>query len=273
MKPILRWLGGKQRQLKHIRPHIPKDFEWYHEPFFGGGAVFFDLMPKHATINDQFRLLMAFYSQLPKHLCAVINLLDTLSTQQAKEDYLRIRSEAIFPTDTWELSPALVAKFYYMNKLSYNSMMRFKLVESRSGAAYRYNVPYGKPLKNLYNKNHLMAAGSILDNTEIWSCDYQEYFKKLIDIGDLIGHVIYVDPPYCDTHAEYSTEFDMDDAKMLQKWCNAMHAFGATVIVSLSAAMASSWDGWDKHDVGVKYTADRRRRPLSASQAILVKRG
>ncbi|KKL45072.1 hypothetical protein LCGC14_2359360, partial [marine sediment metagenome] len=60
MKPLIKWAGGKSGEIKHIEKIIPK-FDRYIEPFFGGGAVFFDLEPKEAVINDVSGELMTFY--------------------------------------------------------------------------------------------------------------------------------------------------------------------------------------------------------------------
>ena len=51
MKPLIKWAGGKSSEIKHIERIIP-EFNRYIEPFFGGGALFFDLEPKKAIIND-----------------------------------------------------------------------------------------------------------------------------------------------------------------------------------------------------------------------------
>ena len=60
MDPIIKWPGGKSRELPHIRPLIP-DYDRYIEPFFGGGALFFALEPQRAAVNDSSRALMEFY--------------------------------------------------------------------------------------------------------------------------------------------------------------------------------------------------------------------
>jgi DNA adenine methylase len=52
MKPLIKWAGGKQRFLAQILPHIPKEYDTYYEPFFGGGAVFFALEPIKAVLTD-----------------------------------------------------------------------------------------------------------------------------------------------------------------------------------------------------------------------------
>lgn len=60
MKPLIKWPGGKSREIKHIREFIP-EFNRYIEPFVGGGALFFELKPNNAIINDVDLLLIKFY--------------------------------------------------------------------------------------------------------------------------------------------------------------------------------------------------------------------
>ena len=45
-RPLLKWAGGKRQLLPYLRRFYPREFSRYIEPFFGSGAVFFDL---HAT--------------------------------------------------------------------------------------------------------------------------------------------------------------------------------------------------------------------------------
>ena len=47
LNPILKWAGGKERELKFIIPEMPKAFERFFEPFVGGGAVYFNIGPNH----------------------------------------------------------------------------------------------------------------------------------------------------------------------------------------------------------------------------------
>ncbi|MCR5742936.1 MAG: DNA adenine methylase [Lachnospiraceae bacterium] len=61
-KALIKWPGGKTGELEKILPLIPKDYDRYVEPFFGGGAVYFALEPEKAVINDISRGLMEFYT-------------------------------------------------------------------------------------------------------------------------------------------------------------------------------------------------------------------
>ncbi len=63
MKPLLKWPGGKSREIQQIYGLIP-EYKRYIEPFFGGGALYFHLQPETALINDTSSDLMCFYSLL-----------------------------------------------------------------------------------------------------------------------------------------------------------------------------------------------------------------
>ena len=60
MKPIIKWPGGKSRELARFRERMPAVTTLV-EPFVGGGAMFFDLEPEAAFINDASADLMGFY--------------------------------------------------------------------------------------------------------------------------------------------------------------------------------------------------------------------
>ena len=51
--PFIKWAGGKRQLLPYIQELMPKTYDNYYEPFIGGGAVLFHLMPqKEVIIND-----------------------------------------------------------------------------------------------------------------------------------------------------------------------------------------------------------------------------
>ncbi|MDI9537310.1 MAG: DNA adenine methylase, partial [Bacteroidota bacterium] len=61
MKPLIKYRGGKSKEIPYLIKHIPKYEGRYIEPFFGGGALFFYLEPPRAIINDINSKLISFY--------------------------------------------------------------------------------------------------------------------------------------------------------------------------------------------------------------------
>ena len=60
LDPIIKWAGGKEKELKYIYPFIP-NFKNYYEPFVGGGAVYFSLEADRFFINDKSSELIDLY--------------------------------------------------------------------------------------------------------------------------------------------------------------------------------------------------------------------
>ena len=59
--PLMKYPGGKDKELGHILPNIPLDASDYYEPFVGGGAVYFAITANRYFINDKSAELMAIY--------------------------------------------------------------------------------------------------------------------------------------------------------------------------------------------------------------------
>lgn len=60
MKPIIKYRGGKSKEIPLLSPYIPQFTGRYIEPFLGGGAMYFHLKPSNAIINDINSRLMVF---------------------------------------------------------------------------------------------------------------------------------------------------------------------------------------------------------------------
>ena len=143
MNPVLKYRGGKSREIPRFLQYIPDDFNRYIEPFFGGGAVFFYLEPDNAIINDANARLMTFYQQLRDDYPTMRTQLDTLQrlyeTNQAdfkrlkalapdervpnaNEDlYYRMRALFNHPDDSF-LDGVL---YFFINKTAYSGMIRY----------------------------------------------------------------------------------------------------------------------------------------------------
>lgn len=61
MNPIIKWAGGKEKELPYIKENLPSNIKRYIEPFIGGGAVYFNLDIKKSIINDKSEELINLY--------------------------------------------------------------------------------------------------------------------------------------------------------------------------------------------------------------------
>ena len=91
-KPFVKWVGGKRQLLRQFRElglYPPEDFNpitnTYYEPFVGGGAVFFDLLPKNAELSDLNNELATTYNVIKNNVNELIQSLKKHSRESATE--------------------------------------------------------------------------------------------------------------------------------------------------------------------------------------------
>ncbi len=61
LEPLLKWAGGKENELKYIKPKLPEKFDGYYEPFVVGGAVYTAVRAERYFINDKSDELINLY--------------------------------------------------------------------------------------------------------------------------------------------------------------------------------------------------------------------
>ncbi len=209
MKPLVKYRGGKSKEIPHILNHIPRFEGKYIEPFFGGGALFFYLEPKKAIINDINSKLMDFYlgvkndfDSLQKELKEIGEIykvnrkkFEKLKKQtpekRVKDDnetlYYQIR-EMFNDLSEKKYSEALL--YFFINKTAYSGMIRYN-------AKGEFNVPYGR-YANLNTSLVTESHNRLLLNTEIYNSDYQNIFEMAEE-----DDFIFLDPPYDCTFSDY----------------------------------------------------------------------
>lgn len=64
LSPLLKYPGGKDKELCHVLPNLPPNAENYYEPFVGGGAVYFAVTANKYFINDKSFELMELYDMV-----------------------------------------------------------------------------------------------------------------------------------------------------------------------------------------------------------------
>ncbi|HEY5591588.1 MAG TPA: Dam family site-specific DNA-(adenine-N6)-methyltransferase [Paludibacter sp.] len=209
MKPLVKYRGGKSKEIPNLIKHIPQFSGRYIEPFFGGGALFFHLEPKNAIINDINTKLMTFYLgvkdnfEVLKIELSEIERLYTINRKRFEELksktpdkrvedeneplYYQIRD--MF-NDLTEKKYSDASIYFFINKTAYSGMIRYN-------AKGEFNVPYGR-YSNLNTSLVTKVHSKILSNTEIFNLDYSDIFRKA-DENDFM----FLDPPYDCVFSDY----------------------------------------------------------------------
>ncbi len=226
VKPILKWAGGKRQLIPQITDLFPNNYLEldYHEPFVGGGALFFTIQPKQGTINDINHHLINFFKTVrdsPEEL-----IKEASQYRYEKEIYYQLR-ERYNTEKITDLEKA--ALFLYFNKTGFNGLWR---VNSRD----KYNVPFGR-YKNptIVPIDRIRAASKVLKDIEILCTDFS-YVKDISKQGDLC----YFDPPYEPvSETAYFTSytpkgFGMDEQEKLSEVCQKLDDKGVFFVLSNS---------------------------------------
>lgn len=64
LEPLIKYPGGKEKELSYILPALPKKISSYYEPFVGGGAVYFSIKTDRYFINDKSDELILLYKMV-----------------------------------------------------------------------------------------------------------------------------------------------------------------------------------------------------------------
>ena len=220
--PFLKWPGGK----RWITPHIlsllnGNNFKRYFEPFLGGGAVFFRLMPFSAILSDINDDLINTYVQVKKRPEDLIRRLQTIPVN--KETYLYVRAS----DSKCKIDRAV--RFLYLNRTAFSGLYRLNQKSE-------FNVPFGDGKRTpeiLWKKKLIDNASKALKNASLYTGDFEEYLGEATK-----GDLVYCDPTYTAVHnnngfVRYNERnFSWFDQKRLAKAARQAAARGAIVVVS-----------------------------------------
>ena len=226
MVPFLKWVGGKRQLLSEIRKFVPNHFDRYVEPFLGGGAVFFDLNPHKAWINDVNPELINCYEVVRDDVAALVEHLQRHKYE--KSYFLAQRSLDREEGGLERLGKiARASRFIYLNKTAFNGMYR---VNSKGF----FNVPFGRYKDpKIVNAPTLEAASVALKNVKITNLHFSDILKQCVP-----GDFVYLDPPYIPLSAtssftQYSQgAFDMAEQKRLASDLRALDGQGIKFLAS-----------------------------------------
>lgn len=209
--PFIKWAGGKRQLLAQIRAKMPESFNNYYEPFVGGGAVVFDLLPTSAVINDINKALVNAYRQIcnaSDEFLKKLNDLDEAMWEDGKEYYYSLREHYNDKLMKEEFDVELAALFVFINKHCFNGLYRV------NGKGL-FNVPYNNSRSKSCNEDSIRAISAYLKNVTILEGDFQAACQNA-EKGDFV----FIDSPYAplnpSSFESYTKEgFDIESHKRL----------------------------------------------------------
>ncbi|CIN46850.1 DNA adenine methylase [Streptococcus pneumoniae] len=233
LQPFTKWTGGKRQLLPVIRELMPKTYNRYFEPFVGGGALFFDLAPKDAVINDFNAELINCYQQIKDNPQELIEILKVHQEYNSKEYYLDLRSADRDERIDMMSEVQRAARILYMLRVNFNGLYR---VNSKN----QFNVPYGRYKNPKIVDEELISAISVYLNNNQLEIKVGDFEKAIVDVRT--GDFVYFDPPYIplsETSAftSYTHEgFSLADQVRLRDAFKRLSDTGAYVMLSNSSS-------------------------------------
>jgi DNA adenine methylase len=235
--PLLKWAGGKARIVSQIRPWLPLEYGTYHEPFLGGGAMFFALAPTSARLNDLNGRLITCYRRVRDDVEGVLAALKDLAKDTSRSAYYaardrfnRLTEPPLMrqladdpPPDETETAALLL----YLNRLCFNGLYR-------ENAAGKFNVSFGRFKRpRVVFESRLRKASEALQDACLTAGDYTEALRRAAP-----GDFVYLDPPYdpvsatADFTGYCAAGFGPGDHRRLANACRELDARGVRFLVS-----------------------------------------
>lgn len=220
--PFVKWAGGKRQLLTQIKERMPEKYNNYFEPFVGGGAVAFALLPENALINDINKALINAYRQIcnaPEVFLTAIKTLDNEMWEDGKEYYYFLREHYNDKLMKTEFDVELAALFVFINKHCFNGLYRV------NGKGL-FNVPYNNSRRVSVDENLIMEISEYLQSVKIMDGDFEVACKEAKG-----GDFVFIDSPYAPlkptSFESYTKEgFDIESHKRLAKLFDELTARG-----------------------------------------------
>lgn len=187
VSPFLKWAGGKRQLLAQIRERMPREYNRYYEPFIGGGAVVFNLLPENALINDINEALINAYVQIRENVDSFldnINRIDSAIGEDGKAYYYSMRNLYNMKLEKMEYDIELAALFVFLNKHCFNGLYR---VNSKG----LFNVPYNNSKRVSCDEESIRMTSDYLKRVTITTGDFEDACRNA---GR--GDFVFLDSPY-----------------------------------------------------------------------------
>ena len=179
LQAIVKWPGGKEKELKYIIPKIPDYFENYYEPFVGGGSVYKAIQSKKAFINDKSHDLINIYKIIQSSKKnKFFDTLDEIINNWEKLGEVAERNHLFFIELYKKYSENLITENILVNKLYEFILKHSEEFNGMFSTLFNFNIENFikeikknlvrkiKRMKEIEIKKHKLPDKDILDNIE-----------------------------------------------------------------------------------------------------------
>jgi len=222
LKPMMKWTGSKRKLVPELIKRLPDNYLAYHEPFLGGGSLFFYLRPERAYLYDANPILINTYRQVRDRLPVVLKRLSRMAVKDSKKYFYYIRKRT--PGEKNRLKQA--AYYIYLNRNSF----RGYLMTAKDGH-----------IDSMFSPSETLSSLNI-PNIERVSMALQDENVRLINQSfekcrPHRGHFYYFDPPYFEMGARISYSsggFGVVHHEKLARLCHRIDRVGGYFLLSNS---------------------------------------
>ena len=220
--PFVKWAGGKRQLIPQIKERMPEKYNNYYEPFVGGGAVTFELLPTNALINDINKALINAYKKIcdePEAFLKAVNKLDAEMWEDGKEYYYSLREQYNDKLMRSEYDVELAALLVVINKHCFNGLYRV------NGKGL-FNVPYNNSRRASVDEDTIMHISKYLQGVTILDGDFE-----IACTNAKKADFVFLDSPYAPLNStsfeSYTKEgFDIESHKRLANLYDELTARG-----------------------------------------------
>lgn len=273
VQPFIKWVGGKRQLLDRIIPRMPAKYNAYHEPFAGGGAVFFAECPHKAYLNDINTQLTQCYNAIKSSSDEVIARIDAIDTEylslndNTKRKSFYYEQRAAFNKLIAESSNddvEVTALFLFINRHCFNGLFRV----NKKGL---FNVPFNGSKGGSYSAETIIADAHVLETTTITNGDFVDALNR-VQPDDFC----FIDSPYAPLNPtsfeSYAKEgFTEEQHKTLASEFRRLDGIGAKLMLTNhdTELIRDLYDGFNIETVDVRRSINRNGDARTGTEVII----
>ena len=200
LKTFIKWSGNKSKQLKHLLPNVPSQYNTYIEPFVGSGALFLKLQPSKWIINDLNKDLVNCWNSIkntPNEIITIFNVFGNIFKNMENKNKIELCKHLTTELNSMQYDSKRASVYMLMKFCVYNGNILLKNrfyfggLDMNIYIRNQYYFLEEKMQTNIININNFVntTAG------RIYNTDYKKILLKAKS-----GDFVFLDPPYIEDH-------------------------------------------------------------------------